>query len=294
MKFPEINRLAKAANHLESLCLALKNAAVEDKNLPFFLPPSTPGEGSRAHAMLSLTRVWVKEANEVDVIGGLLCISERTAALIPPINEAKLALKEQITAIKDVDMKNMSMKDALMRKFGVKERGEALTSELKRNGLERIDLQKCYSRIRILPSPLITLSWTWARKHTQVTSIDLKTAEALIRRSIKDPDEYAMAIAVLHRNASNARILRKRLNPPQLRCAFVHIENRKQVRSQEYAGSPLLVVQDHLPKALKWREHPGDAESEYVPHSDVNNVAVKINSRTALYFDNKPAKQMSE
>ena len=258
-----ILELLESFEELQLACGSFISAARSDHALPLLLPTY---EGSKEHsreaAIRAMTRLWHPDVGESLVTSGLLCAGPETIRMTKTLNAAKDRFKNSVCAIRDQSQKYKTRVQTLIDRILHEEgrRNEALQDALKVSRLNRLDLVRCYTHVRILPAHLRSISWTWATMHSTINRISLQEAVAMADE-LRDPEGRETALGLLRGLPPNTPLAYKKINANQLRANLVWYEEGKPQSKQVTISGVVLSQEATLPRTV-WRDDPAKLPPE--------------------------------
>ena len=254
--------------------------------IPSFIDDAAKPESQDAlsAAIESMTRLHV---DKTSAQYGLICVSPETHQQILQLNQAKKVFKASVLAIRDIHQQRESSSQRIQRLITqeVTEKGfrtPALNEAFHAIGDRGLDLKRCYANIRVLPSPLEMVSWTWVTRHSRVQRISRDEA---LRLAEKLPSKSAItALSLLARLHKDEYLARKLSLPNQLRCNYV-LENDK--RGYVTVSGVLVVPQVDLPPRIKWRDNPGEDSDKTVVRRSVLEPSMYIKALRLYRYSNR-------
>lgn len=253
-----------------------------DIDLPFLLPdysgPLNSAADKRAAKSLaakSMTQLWHLDSGEHLPAAGLLCAGTETLAKAGVLNDAKLKFKKSVIALRNKNTHNKSSIDKLIDQIllAEPERPEQLSAALKRSQLSRLDLLRCYANIRILPSNLHSISWTWARTHSTSKTVSVaearKLGEALQTEALR-----RMVADMLSGYQDDDLLAYKKKLPNRLQANLVWKEDDQMLRKAVTISGIVLSPDLSLPKYI-WRSNP-DKGDKPLPSNRLRRIDAKI------------------
>lgn len=210
--------------------------------------------------MRSLTEIWHLEEGEELLGAGLICGNDAVVASVEVLNDAKAAFKKCVEAIREGDKSNATLFTLADRKLGNEARGNQLREAMRTARISRLDLLKCYKMIRVMPSSLMSLSWTWARTHTKSEPITLEGAEKMAKERLSGP-ELDTVLSLLGKLSPGTRLTRLYRLPNQLRANIIWKEDGERMRKPFSISGIVVMPGNKLPK-LVWRDDPGQRKDE--------------------------------
>ena len=235
-----------------------------DEHYPAYMPEFTTDLTSqhklsvRERAMISMTKLYGglnSLPNSSYAEPGLLCVSEAMLKTIEEFNLHKTTFGELRQAIIDREI----VSDNTLRRLIQQEMGERgfnsaiMTKGMKKISSKKLDIKRCRALIRILPSEIKGLSWTWARGHRRI--LHLRYAETLaLAEQIPDKENRDIALSLLAGCSPKTEFARMIPCKPQLRANVVRITAGQEERSQVPISGVIAIAQKKLPEKLQWPE----------------------------------------
>ena len=236
----------------------LKNAIHEQEQIPRYLPTYKGDKENQLEAVVkSLTEIWYLDSGDELLGAGFICADQKTVAAVELLNNAKSAFKDSVDVIRGNDKKNSTLFTLADQHLDLDNRGEALRNAMRTARISRLDLLKCYRKIRVLPSSLESLSWTWARTHTKSEPISIEDAEKMARQRLSGQTLDLALSKLANAQAKGYSLRRFRELPNQLRANMVVNEGDHRKRSSMNISGIVIYPGDKLPKKLIWRDDPG-------------------------------------
>ncbi|MFC1337315.1 MAG: hypothetical protein G8D89_01790 [gamma proteobacterium symbiont of Clathrolucina costata] len=256
--------LLQSYEALDQACREFAASVREDEDLPLVLPTydGRPG-GEREAAIAAIIQLWHLEPGETLVEAGLLCASEKTVAAANHLNDAKDAFQAAVKAIRDAGPQGeKSRLDKLVDRVLHQEgrRTEDLALALKRARINRLDLLRCYAKVRILPKHLDSLSWTWAKTHSSIVQVSMEEALKMARNLAMEETKET-ALSLLSQLPPGEVLAYKKKLPNQLRANLVWTEEGERKRKAVTISGVVLSQDATLPRYL-WRDNPEHAEPD--------------------------------
>lgn len=268
--------------------IAVKVAITQnDQNQPTFIPTlseSNQEKTVRQKVADSMTRLFVDRDNTTMPINGLVCGSPETVKAVERFNKQKLAFKQVIAEIRywPKPPNSQGAKPVRWERTGSRVRDEiveALKSGGYRNeqlkkamgnaSIGALDLKRCYAQIRIMPSHLDAVNWTWAMRHSSIQRITF--SEAMAMADALHDTQREVAIGLLNENCDGTELFARVVPlPPQLRINYVYQENGEAVRKASPVSGVVIAQQSTLPSVL-WRDQPepGKADEQLQRRSSI-------------------------
>ena len=131
---------------------------------------------------------------------------------------------------------------------------------MKTAGISRLDLLRCYAQIRVLPSPLESVSWTWAKTHSSIDPITVAQAITMAENLPKEKTK-AFALEMLACLKPTERLVLKKKLPNQLRANLVWREAGERKR-KAVTISGIVVGQDAALPQYVWRDDPANSDQK--------------------------------
>jgi hypothetical protein len=264
---------------LEAANSRFADAVRADKDLPLLLP-ECEGEPDREVAIKAMSQMWYLEPGESLPRAGIVCSSPATIQEAENLNEYKADFQAAIKSVRDKVTGEKSRLDKLIDRVLLQQnekerhRVEELQLALKRAQINRLDLLRCYAKIRVLPKDLMSISWTWARTHSVIDPISredaIKQAE-----NLSDDESKEIALSRLSSLAPGQMLAYKKKLPNQLRANLLYHED-DEVKRKAVTISGIALSQDSaLPKKWVWRDDPGELDPK-APMNRITRLDSKI------------------
>lgn len=244
-----------------SRCAQAVTQAIADEANDYQMVVPTFGESledaqsqkARREAIRAITQLhFPLESAPPLVPSGILCASQSTIDLIGQFNDAKQAFREVVLSIRWAENGEVATE------VGKGRRTPLLRHLLRNAKINTLDLSRCYTQIRVLPTGVESLRWTWATNHSRMRKVSVKEAYTLLDALPADRQVgIELARDLLSRCQSGEILVHKRSQLHQLRANYtIRDENGRQNRSCSISG---IIVQPgtQLPK-YKWRDDPGE------------------------------------
>lgn len=241
-----ISQFRLAFKDLAERCIVVREELSRTEGA-LFLPHSyLQPAGVRQVIAEELTRLFHRGENCLEAPrSGVMCIDGNVAAEIDHLNRVKSHFCESVKALRGPGQKyNHSIEDALQK-------DAAFVAEMRRAGLSRLDLIACYRTIRILPSNIHSLRWSWGTTHRGVHK--LKVAD--LRERLKD-DGSTIAQMVLEATAAMADtdyVAEIKKKNERLMANLV-LEDGE--RTQVVCSGVMMLPGERLPPVMAWRDLP--------------------------------------
>jgi hypothetical protein len=260
-----LTQFKRAFETLEQSLGALCESLIDDRAHHPFDVVSFTGETNSllAHeaALDSITRLYYPEQSSDDPLfyTGVLCVSSTSMALADEVNTAKQAFKACVDHIRRVLKNNQKQQlDKLLLETYHKENivDDGLHDFLKKIGLGRLDLTRCYTLIRLLDEHTVSVSWTWNTRHNKMRQVFYKEAMALAQ-SVQDEETQTLLETLVSQVSEHQILIQKYSLSPSLRANLV-IDPPDQLNVTRKAvtiSGMLLCPDPELPVCL-WREKP--------------------------------------
>lgn len=254
-----VQKMIKTHDLLDRACQEFGDAVRADKGLPVLLP-EYPGAADREAAIAAMTQTWNLSPGETVPMAGLVCSSTQTIQQAERLNEVKQQFQDAVILVRNSATGEKNRIDKLIDRMLQQEgrRTAELDIALKQARLSRLNLLRCYSKIRILEPNLHSISWTWAKTHS---AIDPTTREEAIElaESITNPSTRDLVIARLSALPPGEPLAYKKKLPNQLRANLVWKEDTSYRRKAVTISGIVLSQDSTLPKYI-WRDNPGDVD----------------------------------
>lgn len=256
--------------HLSDTYLALEKtrlhfieAAKQDSSSPFFIPPHPDNPSpNRNDAIESTAILWNSDTNENRIKSGLLCVSNNTLQATEHFNTAKIAFKDAILRIRKAEKDTKTRFDHLVERIYEREteRPEEIKLALKRLKISRLDLERCYSHIRILPPQLNSISWSWKRSNIDAHRMTRDKAIELAE-NLSNLETRRVVISILSNISPKEELVQMRQTPNQLIANLVWKEIGQVKRKAVGISGVVLCQEKALPRYV-WREDPGPIDDD--------------------------------
>lgn len=249
---------------------------------PRYLPTYEGEPSGEVEAVVrSMTEIWHQDSGDAPLLlTGLACVQQDMIEAVVALNDAKDKFKIAVEAVREKDKSNSTLVCLAENKLEGLEpgRSEELRQAMQTANISRLDLLKCYRHIRVLPSPLESLSWTWARTHTRSVPITLEGAEKRAQQQLSG-ETRALVLEKLGALKPGTKMTVMRELPPRLCANIVYLEDGERTRKTITTSGVVVLEADHLPK-LAWRKNPGAREAG--DHDHITRVDAKID-RVPIY-----------
>ncbi len=250
---------------------ALGNAVWNQSDMPRFLPTfSGEGDGEIDAVAQSLTEIWHLENDDALLGAGLICGNNEVVQAVDSLNKAKAAFKEAVGAIRGEDKSNSTLFSLADHQLGHDGRSDDLRAAMKIVRIDRLDLLKCYKVIRVMPSSLESLSWTWARTHTKSEPITMDGAVKMAHQRLSGTHRETV-LSILGNLPLGTQMTRLYKLPNQLRANIIWKENGERKRKSLSISGIVVMPGDKLPKVV-WRDDPG-------PRTDDEAALTRVDSK---------------
>ena len=278
-----VEKLLASYNVLTASCDRFRHIVTHtDNNLPFILPDycgplatSSDKQAARSIAVNAITQLWHLDEGEYLPSAGLLCVNAEALIEVEALNNAKSKFKQAILALRDTNKSNKSSVDKLIAQIiiAAPKRDELLIKALKRAQLSRLDLLRCYANIRVMPTNLRSISWTWARTHSTSKTLNVaharKLGEALETEALR-----SMVADLLSGYKEDDLLAYKKKLPNRLQANLVWKEDEQVRRKAVTISGIVLSPEKSLPKYI-WRNNP-DKEEPPLPSNRIRRIDAKI------------------
>ncbi|OUS12125.1 hypothetical protein A9Q89_06940 [Gammaproteobacteria bacterium 53_120_T64] len=223
--------------------------------------------GETAAIVRSMCEIWHQDkGDEPLLLTGLVCVQADLLQAVVALNSAKDNFKYAVDRIRHGDKANATLTglaDHALKGLEPR-RSEELRLAMQTAGISRLDLLKCYRHIRVLPSPLESLSWTWARTHTKSVPISMAEAEKKAVQLLSG-DTLRLVLDKLGALKPGTAMTFMRELPPRLCANIVYRKDGLRSRKTITTTGVTVVEAPQLPK-LAWRENPGPRQAEATDH----------------------------
>ena len=246
------------------------------------LPDLTGQQRTNASlAVSSITRIWKESESVLEPITGLILCDEATVEAAMDMNAEKDRFKETIVSLrKEFESRKSdlwSLIDQTVHNYSTQpshfQRAAELKEALRIAGIGRLDLTRCYRKVRILPENTESISWTWAKHHSSIQTITRDEVLRLID-DMPDGEVKSTAYSVIAGISSTNQLVKKKNLPDQLRANITFYEQGVRKRKSLTISGVCLVPGDRMPKFV-WRERK-DSAGERLTRSDRRIDAVPL------------------
>lgn len=253
-----VEDLNQAHQGLQAATHELLHWIRKDADLPFVLFDI---EGSRADGVAEVTRLAHLKDGEPRLRAGILCVSSDTVKAVEQLNLAKGVFKKAVMAIRDPGKASSDPKTKIAKNTGgqVHTRPDILTEAMQTTGTRGLDLLRCYSEIRVLPSDTRSISYTWSKAHTKIRKFSKSEAVSLAKHAPMEASARDRALAQLAKLQDGIQLAQKRPTAPQLRANLIRESGPDIVRQCVSISGPVLIEATQLPRYI-WRKHPDEYE----------------------------------
>ena len=186
---------------------------------------------------------------EPELIPGVLCSSPETIEAIHKLNELKTAFKRCVAIIRKQFPVNSAINQLIRKGYTVNDDGQN-TMELLHDTL---NLKRCYAHLKVLPPNTLSVSYTWANRHTSGKKVSRDKVEKEMIPNLQGEDAQATALKLLNSVSDDEFVLIKGYKPPVLRANTTYREDGDTQRSS-LVVSGALIVGTRNPPHLRWRE----------------------------------------
>ena len=278
----DVASLVQAFKPLKDRGQALADALREDRDtFPFEVMTFTNDSCSvQAHetAIESLVRLYrlngtdetkTEENTDKPVTArpfhaGILCVSENSMVLADDFNQAKVAFKDVVLAIRKKYQNHKHGFDKWIRGATDPQisRPQELQDALDTARLSEIDLRRCYAKVRALPDQIKSISWTWAIKHSTMKKIHYAKAVERVKNLPDDHPAKSLVTDLIEQVGEDEMLVEKSDLPAALRANLVSVDPFNPDRVKRFSvaiSGGSLCRQDTLPRRL-WRDNPLDSK----------------------------------
>lgn len=256
---------------IESCFKALQSQALRFEKLlaESSAPIRLPGLGKEDHVLArelvakDFCALWFESTGEeataaaspldanFERTSGLIVADKQLAEEAEKLNAAKTAFEKSIGALKaklkEVDKLKIYHMDHLQA--GLEKRDPKLSTALRELGIARLDLIACYRLIKILPSTLRSISWTWARSHAAIREMKYKQVTELIEKEL-DNEAREMCLKTVSALPESTLFARKKTKThPQLRANLTYLDGTPR---HQITISRVCLVRDRSPDIVEW------------------------------------------
>lgn len=279
-----ISELFDTFARLNSSLEQFKKKSQLDHHLPVYLPQpqfdNSCAIKKREIAIMALSQLWHKDKQLNLPLSGFLSISPETAATVTTLNHHKKIFQQQIKVIRNLSkghstLKNhgkiVSLLEQLLSQAGL--RTPSLRIALQQLHIERLNLQRCYCQLRLLPNQLESVSWTWAKQHSEIQQISVKEAQQIYQALPDDHRLKTNALLQLSTLPSSEKLAYKRDKKKQLR-ANICWQEASQIKRKAVTVSGILLSTDTTLPRFRW---PDDND-----HSRLSRMDQKISDQALI------------
>ncbi len=269
-----ISDLLHSYNEMDStrkaLARSIRNEAPQEMFLPTYVGPAD--EQGQA-VIKSLIEIWNIDSKEVRINAGLLCASDNVIDRALALNEAKKCFQQAVAAIRALspDSAKRSGIDKLALRALADQHGRSkeLKKALASARISRLNLTHCYRQIRVLPSKLESISWTWAKSHSDIKEVSMDQALELADTLLAEETRQRAFEALNATANTDAIFAQKKDKSNQLRANIVFEEDGLRKRKSVTISGIVLCPSTTLPRCV-WRDNPGllDIETDRLTRSD--------------------------
>jgi len=240
----------------KALATSILNEAPQAMVLPTYVGNIS---GEPQAAAESLTEIWNLDPGETRADAGLLCASGLVIEKTVDLNESKKRFQQAVAVIRALssDAAKKSSIDKLMLRalsdnLG---RSEELKQALANAHISRLNLTRCYRQIRILPPKLESISWTWAKSHSEIKEVSMTQALEMADNLLSE-ETRRQTIAALNSITNKHEIFaHKKDKPNQLRANIVFDDDGLRKRKAITISGIVLCPDPALPRYV-WRDNP--------------------------------------
>ena len=260
--------LLQSYEAMKSACNTLSRAVNGDAGLPLYLPTykGEPG-GQRQAASDAMTQLWHLDPGESLETAGILCASDNTVTAATELNTCKDAFQQSVKAIRAIGKNDEKARiDRLIERALHIEglRTEELKEALATARINRLDLLRCYAKIRLMPRDLQSISWTWAKTHCAIVQVSIDEAVEMADK-LSNRATAGTVIDLLSRLPSGEKLAYKKNLPNQLRANLVWMEQEERKR-KAVTISGIVISQDEVLPRYVWRDNPDTLEPDQQNH----------------------------
>ena len=249
---------------LEQAVHDFKAQAMADGDRPVYLPEpefkALSATQQRQLAIESLCHLWHNDSQRPMPKTGLLSLSPASIAAAQQLNASKQAFKLHIKTMRQQFAQHKSIKnngklatllDHLLAQAGL--RDGPLKHAMQALNIQRLNLQRCYCQLRILPEHLESVSWTWANCHSEVQKISVGDAIDLCQALPDNHPTKPGALQILASMPVTEALAYKKDKNRQLRANISFYQNQLLQRKAVTVSGILLTGDDSLPRS-RWPE----------------------------------------
>lgn len=254
--------LGEKFGHLKHAQHAFKTAfmAADEEQPPCWIPHI---ESDRRTALAAMTPLWQQDRAEFPE-SGICCAAitpERIDTIVDyahALNRTKDDFQKAVTHFKQcvvpkgTKTKITRLMDQVLAQEG--ERDPHLAAQFKALGLSAIHLIWSYRKVHVLPKQLISIRWTWMKKHKEITRITLDQAFEMAAK-LEDPYTRDSIEKQLSKENPNHPLAYIKPIKPQLRANLVWKEDGEKMRKTIITPTVLLSQDPSLP-IIKWPVDP--------------------------------------
>ena len=196
------------------------------------------------------------------VRAGILCASPDTLDAAVTLNNAKQAFKQTVLDLRKLEKAKNRGVDTLIEQIlpaNMKERPKELVKVLKNSQLSRLNLTRCYSKVRILNNNMKSVSWTWATTHSTTHLVTCATARAQAE-GLPDISREVVLSKLAHYDDDYEFSYLQRL-PNRLQANTVYSEEGEVKRKPVVISGVALCPGSKMPR-VKWRDDPGSPQDD--------------------------------
>ncbi|MBV1870438.1 MAG: hypothetical protein KUG76_05985 [Gammaproteobacteria bacterium] len=265
-----IERFLSAYDTLKQASGKLSSCIHGDKSYPLFLPTypfsiqtTTERSTARTLAAKSLCQTFnLDNENELVVRAGILCASPETLDAAVTLNNAKQAFKQAVLDLRKLEKAKNRGVDTLIEQIlpaNKKNRPKELVKVLKNSQLSRLNLTRCYSKVRILDNNMESVSWTWATTHSTTHLVTCATAREQAK-GLPDTSREVVLSKLAHYDDDYEFSYLQRL-PNRLQANTVYREEGEVKRKPVVISGVALCPGNTMPR-VKWRDDPGSPQED--------------------------------
>lgn len=256
-----VDDLISAFNNME-ICLNQLKKSLNTERLPTWLPgpdcntPQINEDKKREIIQHDFCRLWKADLNLSAPPSGLICLTAAQIKAVIAVNRSKEHFKNAVQAVKKSMGAGDKGRNTLEHLATIAEanriRHPKVAEALTAANISALDLNHCYRQIRILPADLESISWTWAKRHSEVKK--LKVGEALeLTQHISSARAKVVANQLLGRLNPSEELAFYKAKRAQLRANISWLDDMEDLQRKMVTVSGVLVLQQSdLPIKIKW------------------------------------------
>ena len=231
---------------------------IQQDTLPYFIPPHPHSTSPlRQEGIESAAILWNTDDDSQRIKAGILCASANTLFAAEQFNDAKTHFKDAILRIRKASKDTKSRFDHLVERIYSQEaeRSNDIKLAMKRLGISRLDLERCYSHIRIMPPHLDAISWSWKRSNIDAHRMTRDKAIELAE-NLSNPETRRVVTTILSDLSPKEELVQMRQTPNQL-IANLTWKEADQIKRKAVGISGIVLCQEKSLPRYVWRDDPG-------------------------------------